>query len=275
MLSALGRPRRGVRAAAHARRPHRGGVLAAVRRDEAARDRFDPSDAGELWDLVNRQDWAVCESVQRGMSSRATGTAGSRRWRTTASTSAAGCCRCWGAPAGLAMSERVDYVVAGLGALGSAAAMELARRGHSGDRARPFRARALARREPRHQPDPAAQLPHAGLRAADPGGVRRLGAARARHRQRAGDHVGGLDLFPPERRSHRRLHHRPRRGRHRRSPGARSRELRAVPAGLRLHRAGAAAGGHDRGVRLVQRDRAVGQPQRGHRDCTRRGRARS
>jgi Rieske 2Fe-2S family protein len=31
---------------------------------------FDPGDAGELWDLVNRQDWAVCESVQRGMSSR-------------------------------------------------------------------------------------------------------------------------------------------------------------------------------------------------------------
>jgi Rieske 2Fe-2S family protein len=31
---------------------------------------FDPSDAGDLWDLVNRQDWAICESVQRGMSSR-------------------------------------------------------------------------------------------------------------------------------------------------------------------------------------------------------------
>ena len=31
---------------------------------------FDPSDAVELWDLVNRQDWAICESVQRGMSSR-------------------------------------------------------------------------------------------------------------------------------------------------------------------------------------------------------------
>ena len=31
---------------------------------------FDPSDAAELWDLVNRQDWAICESVQRGMSSR-------------------------------------------------------------------------------------------------------------------------------------------------------------------------------------------------------------
>ena len=38
--------------------------------DEAAADRFDPRDAAELWDLVNRQDWAVCESVQRGMSSR-------------------------------------------------------------------------------------------------------------------------------------------------------------------------------------------------------------
>jgi Rieske 2Fe-2S family protein len=39
--------------------------------DEVAKPGFDPDDAGELWDLVNRQDWAVCESVQRGMSSRA------------------------------------------------------------------------------------------------------------------------------------------------------------------------------------------------------------
>lgn len=38
---------------------------------EAGRPDFDPGDAVELWDLVNRQDWAVCESVQRGMSSRA------------------------------------------------------------------------------------------------------------------------------------------------------------------------------------------------------------
>ena len=38
---------------------------------EVAKDTFDPSDAGELWNLVNRQDWAICESVQRGMSSRA------------------------------------------------------------------------------------------------------------------------------------------------------------------------------------------------------------
>ena len=40
-------------------------------RDECASDGFDPTDAVELWDLVNRQDWAICESVQRGMSSRA------------------------------------------------------------------------------------------------------------------------------------------------------------------------------------------------------------
>ena len=39
-------------------------------RDEAAKPGFDPSDAGDLWDLVNRQDWAICESVQRGMTSR-------------------------------------------------------------------------------------------------------------------------------------------------------------------------------------------------------------
>jgi Rieske 2Fe-2S family protein len=39
--------------------------------DEAAKSSFDASDAAGLWDLVNRQDWAVCASVQRGMSSRA------------------------------------------------------------------------------------------------------------------------------------------------------------------------------------------------------------
>ena len=40
-------------------------------RDAVVAPDFDPSDAAELWDLVNRQDWAICESVQRGMSSRA------------------------------------------------------------------------------------------------------------------------------------------------------------------------------------------------------------
>lgn len=38
--------------------------------DEIAKDDFDPSDAVEFWDLVNRQDWKVCEGVQKGMTSR-------------------------------------------------------------------------------------------------------------------------------------------------------------------------------------------------------------
>jgi phenylpropionate dioxygenase-like ring-hydroxylating dioxygenase large terminal subunit len=31
---------------------------------------FDPSDAVEFWDITNRQDWEICQSVQRGMASR-------------------------------------------------------------------------------------------------------------------------------------------------------------------------------------------------------------
>ncbi len=38
--------------------------------DELAKPTFDPMDAVEFWDLVNKQDWAICENVQRGMSSR-------------------------------------------------------------------------------------------------------------------------------------------------------------------------------------------------------------
>ncbi|MGL5811307.1 MAG: aromatic ring-hydroxylating oxygenase subunit alpha [Nocardioides sp.] len=38
--------------------------------DEVAKDTFDPMDAAELWELTNAQDWAICEGVQRGMSSR-------------------------------------------------------------------------------------------------------------------------------------------------------------------------------------------------------------
>ena len=37
---------------------------------EMAKPNFDASDAVEFWDLVNRQDWAICEGVQRGMRSR-------------------------------------------------------------------------------------------------------------------------------------------------------------------------------------------------------------
>jgi Rieske 2Fe-2S family protein len=38
--------------------------------DEIAKPSFAPEDAMEFWDLVNRQDWRICESVQDGMSSR-------------------------------------------------------------------------------------------------------------------------------------------------------------------------------------------------------------
>ena len=37
---------------------------------EIAKPSFDPRDVTEFWDLVNRQDWRVCEGVQSGMQSR-------------------------------------------------------------------------------------------------------------------------------------------------------------------------------------------------------------
>ncbi len=39
--------------------------------DEIAKPGFDPSDVVDFWDLVNRQDWNICESVQAGMRSHA------------------------------------------------------------------------------------------------------------------------------------------------------------------------------------------------------------
>jgi Rieske 2Fe-2S family protein len=38
-------------------------------REVAEQDGFDPSYAVDFWDLTNRQDWAACESVQRGLRS--------------------------------------------------------------------------------------------------------------------------------------------------------------------------------------------------------------
>jgi Rieske 2Fe-2S family protein len=37
---------------------------------ELAKADFDPSDTADFWEVVNRQDWAICEAVQRGMQSR-------------------------------------------------------------------------------------------------------------------------------------------------------------------------------------------------------------
>ena len=39
-------------------------------RDEISKPGFDPADAVDFWDLVNRQDWQACRLVQRGMTSR-------------------------------------------------------------------------------------------------------------------------------------------------------------------------------------------------------------
>jgi len=38
--------------------------------DEISRDDFDSADAVDFWDVVNRQDWWICEQVQDGMRSR-------------------------------------------------------------------------------------------------------------------------------------------------------------------------------------------------------------
>jgi Rieske 2Fe-2S family protein len=37
---------------------------------EIAKPSFNPRDAVEFWDLVNRQDWEICKRVQQGMNSR-------------------------------------------------------------------------------------------------------------------------------------------------------------------------------------------------------------
>jgi Rieske 2Fe-2S family protein len=37
---------------------------------EIGKPDFDPRDAVDFWDLVNRQDWTVCESVQQGIQAR-------------------------------------------------------------------------------------------------------------------------------------------------------------------------------------------------------------
>ena len=50
-------------------RPHGDRVRVAVPRGGRAAAGFDPAYAVDFWDLTNRQDWAACESVQRGLSS--------------------------------------------------------------------------------------------------------------------------------------------------------------------------------------------------------------
>ena len=122
----LRRPRRGVRAAAAGRRPDPDRVPAAVPPDRRRPTRRStpptPATSG-TWSTgrTGRSASRCSAACRRGP----TATAGSPRWRTTAPTSAAGCSRGW------PMTERYDYAVVGLGALGSATAYQLARRGHS------------------------------------------------------------------------------------------------------------------------------------------------
>ena len=50
--------------------PHRGRVRVVLRAGGDRRPGFDPSDAVEFWDQVNREDWDVCALTQQGMGSR-------------------------------------------------------------------------------------------------------------------------------------------------------------------------------------------------------------
>lgn len=56
--------------AEEATRPHPPRVMSFFQPDEIAKTTFDPSDAVDFWDLVNRQDWTVCERVELGLKSR-------------------------------------------------------------------------------------------------------------------------------------------------------------------------------------------------------------
>ena len=112
----VGRPRRGVHAAGPPRPAAPGSCATCCSRPTRSRGTaFDPSDAADFWDLVNRQDWAICESVQRGMSSRGLhaglvrADGGRSAW-----TSGAGCCPGSARTASSDRStERVDVVVVG------------------------------------------------------------------------------------------------------------------------------------------------------------------
>ena len=52
------------------RGPHAHRLRIPVPRIEIAKPGFDPSDVVDFWDVVNRQDWRICEGVQLGMRSR-------------------------------------------------------------------------------------------------------------------------------------------------------------------------------------------------------------
>ena len=89
----LGRPRRGVRAAAAGRRPHRGSSACCCSRATRSRPptstRPTPATSGTWSTGRTGRSASRCSAGCRRAPTR---TAGSRRWRTTAPTSGAGCC---------------------------------------------------------------------------------------------------------------------------------------------------------------------------------------
>ena len=93
---------------------------------------FDPADAVEFWDLVNRQDWRIGESVQQGMSSFAAERGWFAPMEDDSRTSPGGTGASWGmrdrragTPVPEAGSGRLDADVAivGLGGIGSDSAV--------------------------------------------------------------------------------------------------------------------------------------------------------
>ena len=129
----------------------------------------------------------MCESVQRGMSltglpARLVRADGGRQPRHPALAAAAA----WDGRGHV--STPVEYVVVGLGRPGQRHRVGARPPRASRDRAGAVRARPRARRQPRHQPDPAAQLPHAGVRAAHAARRTTTGPGSSRLRRGAGDH---------------------------------------------------------------------------------------
>ena len=254
----VGRPRRRVRAAAARARPHHGRVLAALRRRRGGGGRLRPERRGRA--VGPRQPAGLgdlrvgaARDVVAQLSARLVRADGGRQPRHPAVAAA---------PAG-----RVRHEHAGRLRRRRAGRARLRGRLRAGEprpqrrRAGAVRARPHQRRQPRHQPDPAAQLPHPGVRAADPGRVRRLGAARAGERSQPG-HEGGRPRPVPAAGGDpgRRLRRLADRGRDR-ARGARrgggGRAVAAVPPGerrdgalpaRRLDRAGRARHPHDAGA---------------------------
>ncbi len=242
--------------------------------DEMAKPSFEPGDAVEFWDLVNRQDWEVCEGLQRGMRSRRF----DYGWYAPMESPSLDirdyiAARLGPDAVGLAMTRDVEYVVLGLGGIGSGAAYWLSRfAGGGGGRARAVRTRSRPRRVARSHAHHPPVVSHAR--------VRRTGQARLRRVVGAGGRVGRdrrrEDRWPrpvAARRCHsasrlRRVHARLRRAVRPARRGRSAPALAAVPR--RRRRRGAVPGGRRVRDRAARDGRASADGPRARRDVARR-----